>query len=288
LLLLLAGSGAAGWRAYQASRFFSPELLFSRFPAEEATALGIDFAALRKAGLLTESKTPLETEYKAFLEGTGFDYRCDLDYLAAAFSKSGNYFIARGRFDREKLRAYAIRQGGSCYELLCRMQGSQPDRHISFLPLRDDALALAVGPDDLAATRLTKTGQPVSGKLPNTPVWMSVPGPMLQNRQGVPPGVRLMLSALSNAERVELTINAAGGGIEERFEARFEARCHTADESRTLTSELKSTTAAIRQLNDNDDLVRALAAGTFEQAGTRVTGRWPMTKSLIESLTEGI
>ena len=37
-----------------------------------------------------------------------------------------------------------------------------------------------------------------------------------------------------------------------------------------------------------DDLARALAAGRFDAAGPHVTGRWPVAKNLIESLTSGI
>jgi hypothetical protein len=142
-VLLFAGLALAH-RTWKTHEFFRPELLFSRFPAEDAMALSMDVAALRKSGLL-DSKAPAEPDYKAFVDGTGFDYRRDLDTLAASFSKTGNYFIARGRFDFDRLRAYAVRQGGSCFDSLCRVQGSQPERRISFLPLRSDTLALAGG-----------------------------------------------------------------------------------------------------------------------------------------------
>lgn len=287
ILFVALGFAHRQWKKHE---FFRPELLFSRFPAEEASALSIDVAALRKAGLLANSKEPLEPEYKAFLNGTGFDYRRDLDSLAASFSKSGNYFIAAGRFDFDKLRAYAASQGGSCFESLCRMQGSQPDRHISFLPLRGDALALAVAPDDLAASRLANTGTPISAHLPDSPVWFSVPGALLRRPGSVPPGIRLMLSALTSADRVLITVGPAGSGIE----ARLETNCHTPDEAKLLASELRSTVAVLKdemprdQEIRDDDLAKTLAAGIFEQSGARVTGRWPISKSLIDSLTAGI
>jgi hypothetical protein len=290
----LLGGGAWGWQTYDTNRFFRPAAVFSRFPAEDATALSVDFAALRQAGLLADSKAPLEPEYKAFLDGTGFDYRRDLDTLAASFSKSGNYFIARGRFDWNKLHAYALSQGGSCYQELCRMQGSRPDRHISFLPLRNDAIALAVGSDDLAASRLTKEGLPISAVLPDAPVWLSVPGSVLRSQEGVPAGIRMMLSALKNADRVMLTVIAGGAGSGNSIEAHLETSCRTQDDARSLTSELRSTTALLKDTDPNDqairddDLVKTLAAGVFEQAGQRVTGRWPVSKSLIASLTSGI
>jgi hypothetical protein len=288
-VVVLAGLAFAH-HAWQAHEFFRPESLFSRFPAEEATALSIDVAALRKAGLLAESKDPLEPEYKAFLEGTGFDYRHDLDSVAASFSRTGNYFIARGRFNFDKLRAYALSQGGSCFESLCRMQGTQPDRHISFLPLRGDALALAVATDDLAASRLAKTGTPVSTRLPGAPVWFSMPGSLLRQPGAVPPGLRLMLSALTNADRVLITAGPGASGIE----AHLETSCPSADQASVLLSQLRSTTAVLKeemprnQEIRGDDLAKTLAAGVFEQAGARVTGRWPISKSLIDSLTAGI
>src|SRR5580704_8509955 len=103
-----------------ARRFSDPRTLLSRFPVEDAIVLGADFASVRRAGLLSDPKLPLEPEYRQFLDGTGFDYRKDLDSVLASFSKSGNFYIARGRFNWPRLRDYAAHQGGSCYQDLCR------------------------------------------------------------------------------------------------------------------------------------------------------------------------
>jgi hypothetical protein len=278
----------AQWRENRS--FFEPAHLLSRFPAADGTALSIDFKALRAAGLLNAPKTPPEPEYKQFLDGTGVDYRRDLDLVVASFSRSGNYFIARGRFDWNRLRNYAARQGGSCYQQLCRLQGSTPERHISFLPLRYDTLALAVGADDLAAARLTQTGPPVSSHIPTAPVWLSVPGAVLRQRNSLPSGLHLLLSSLVRADRVVITAAQEGSGIE----ARLDASCHTASDASTLASQLRSTTGMLRQAvltnkeASQDALALALAAGTFDSAGARVTGKWPLAKNLIESLTAGI
>lgn len=288
-MVLIAGA-FYGWRIRETRLFFDQAALLSRFPAGEATAMSMDFAALRKAGLLAESHAALEPEYKAFLDGTGFDYRRDLDLVVASLGPAGNYFIARGRFDWARLREYAVRQGGSCYEQLCRMQGSRPDRRISFLPLRDDAMALAVSGDDLAAARMTKTGVPILSKLPDAPVWVSTPGSVLRGQGSAPPGIRMMLSAMAEADRVVLTMNAAGSSIE----ARLETNCHSQDEAKLLLSQLSSTTSMLKQAlprdaeMSRDDLAQALAAGVFAQSGLRVTGKWPVPKGLIESLTAGI
>lgn len=301
LFLALLGIAAVAialvqWRSNRI--FFEPANLLSRFPAEEGTVLSIDFKTLHGAGILAGSlaeggdraKAAPEPEYKQFVDGTGLDYRRDLDFVVGSLSKSGNYFIARGRFDWNKLRDYAARQGGSCYQQLCRMQGSTPERHISFLPLRDDTIAVAVSTDDLAAARLTRTGTPVTSRLPAAPVWLSVPGTVLQQRNALPPGLRMVLSSLVKADRVVITVALGGMGIE----AHLDASCRTADDARVLVSQLRSTTGMLKQalLTDKeagrDDLARTLAAGTFDASGARVSGTWPVPKNLIESLTAGI
>jgi hypothetical protein len=296
---LLAGllpiGGAVWFRIHSTRAFFDQRVLLSRFPAEDALAMSADFSALRATGLLGESNTALEPEYKQFVEGTGFDYKRDLDSVTASFSRSGNYFIARGRFHWAKLREYAVREGGSCYQDLCRVQGSRPERHISFLPLRNDAIALAVSTNDLAATLLTKTGQPVTAAIPAAPVWISVPGAELRRQDALPPEMHLMLSALTSADRVIITLGPVtlgnrGSGIE----AHMEATCRTQDDARILASQLRSTTALLKEalMRDkkvpDDEVATLLTAGSFDQTDRRVTGRWPIRKSLLDALTAGI
>jgi len=287
--IVLAGGGV--WFRVHASRaFFAPSALLSRFPVEDALVLSADFTALRRAGLLAESKTPLEPDYKQFLEGTGFDYKRDLDSLTASFSRSGTFFIARGRFDWKKLRDYAARQGGSCYRDLCRVQGSTPERHISFLPLRNDAIALAVSADDLAATRLTKAGAAVTIPLPSAPVWLSVPGAELRREDALPPGLRLMLPALQTADRVVITLGPSARGIE----AELKATCRTPDDAKILASQLASTTGVLKEAlardknAANDDFAAMLTAGSFDRSDRTVTGKWPVRKGILDALTNGL
>jgi hypothetical protein len=288
-VVCLAG-GSVWYRFHQTNAFFEPHILLSRFPPEEATVLSIDFSLLRHAGLLTDSKVPLESEYKQFLDGTGFDYKRDLDSVFASFSDSGNFFIARGRFDWDRLRAYVNRQGGSCYKDLCRVQGSTPERHISFLPLRKDAIALAVSSNDLAATRLSNTGQRVSAALPTAPVWLSIPGSELRKQVSAPSGIRVMLSALQNAERVVVTVGPSINGIE----ANLDTTCKTPDDAKVLASQLRITTATLKEAvardrqAQNDELAMLLTAGHFDQKDRKVTGTWPVKKSLLDALTQGI
>ncbi len=283
-------AAAFGWAKWRESRFFETAVLLSRFPMEDASVLRVDVAALRAGGYLGASKLPLEPEYKQFLDGTGFDYRRDLELVIASFSKSGNFFIARGHFDWNKLRNYARQRGGSCYQELCRVQGSTPERHISFLPLRDDALALAVSTDDLAATRLSTAGQPVTVPVPNAPAWVSIAGSALRQPGALPPGIRVVFSGLVNADRVVVTVDAAPTGVA----AHLEANCRTQDDARILASQLRSTTDLLKQASlreakaPKDELTQMLVAGSFDQTDRRVTGKWPVAKTLLDSLTSGI
>ncbi len=287
--VVLAGAGV-WFRVHETRAFFAPAALLSRFPVEDALVLSADFKTLRRAGLLAESKTPLEAEYRQFLEGTGFDYKRDLDSLVASFSRSGTFFIARGRFNWKKLRDYTARQGGSCYQDLCRIQGSTPERHISFLPLRGDAIALAGSADDLAATRLTKTGAAVTAPLPQAPVWLSVPGVELRRADALPPGLHLMLSALTAADRVVITLGPSAQGIE----AALEATCRTPDDAKILASQLSSTTGILKEALAQDknasggELAAMLTGGRFDRTDRTVTGRWPVRRSLLDALTEGL
>ena len=211
----------------------------------------------------------------------------------ASFSNSGKFFIARGRFNWTKLRDYALREGGSCYQDLCRVQGSRPERHISFLPLRDDVIALAVSTDDLAAARLTKTGQPVTAPIPTAPVWISVPGAELRRQNSLPPGMHLMLSALTSADRIVITLGLGAKGIE----AHLEATCRTQDDARILAGRLRTTTALLKEAltrdnkaanNEDAEVGTLLTGGSFAQTDRRVNGTWPIGKSLLDALTGGI
>ncbi len=281
---------AAVWFNLRRSGGLSTQLdLLARLPNEPATVLSADFSLLRRAGLLNARTVPLEPEYKAFLDGTGFDYHRDLDFLVASFSGSGEFFVARGRFDWTKLRNYAIKQGGSCYDQLCRVQGSTPERRISFLPLSDNVIALAVSTDDLAATRLRTPHAVVTSQVPNTPVWLSVSGQVLGRPGALPEGIRVALSGLMEADRVLLTAGPGPRGIE----AHLETTCRSLDAARTLESQLRSTTATLRETTarnktSDESLAAVLSTGSFGRDAKKVTGTWRIDRSIIEGLTDGI
>src|SRR5260370_15783908 len=89
---------AIGTVAYLKTRDLnSPESILARLPSDNATVLSIDFAALRRGGILDLFSGPVvdqEPEYKVFVEKTAFDYRRDLDHAFVSFPASAVYFLA--------------------------------------------------------------------------------------------------------------------------------------------------------------------------------------------------
>jgi hypothetical protein len=104
-----------------------PDLL-STLPAGAPTLVYIDLAALRASSFYQHrpDKGPIAIptqDYADFVRETGFDFEKDLDRVvvgswpasmgpaSGAKEPSRNITIAEGRFDREKIRAYARRKG---------------------------------------------------------------------------------------------------------------------------------------------------------------------------------
>lgn len=112
--------------------------LLEQLPTTAPVVAYIDVASLRKlqnsplAGLLGLTGTapsgspgePVDRDYAQFVRGTGFDYSRDLDKAAIAFwphdltpaandaGENPSLAIADGRFDEQKIIAYALHVGG--------------------------------------------------------------------------------------------------------------------------------------------------------------------------------
>jgi hypothetical protein len=264
--------------------------LLSRLPTDDAIILYVDFHALRDAGvlsLLSSSRVTQEPEYRTFVDQTGFDYVNDLDSAFVSFHSTGTYFLLRGRFDWKNLRDYTVQQGGSCYNTLCKMNGSTPDRKISFYPLQSDIMSLAVSRDDSAATETQVRKSARSIEIPQDPVWSLIPVSVLKNNNTAPSGTRAFARALEGADT--LLLSAAPEGT--RISLRMNAACRSDADARSLAEQLREATARLREMLIREhqtpnprDLSGVLAAGAFEQKELHVIGRWPMERSLLESL----
>jgi len=296
-LLVLLAAVCAGFVALAArlrARSQSPRELLARLPSEDALLLYIDFSALRQAGLLRlfeGSDLLQEPEYQAFKAGSGFDYLHDLDWALASLGPVGSYFLLAGRFQWDTLISYVTQQGGVCYNTLCRVPGSTPERRISFYPVGSRLMALAVDKDESGAVRL---GQRHPGIRPTAwpaqPVWLFVPATRLHQTEALPASVRLVARTLGSTDGILLAAGPRSG----QFEVSLEIDCRTGQEAAALAAQLRQVTTALGQAlaaenkqPDPRDLSGVLAAGVFESRDREVHGRWPLPRAFLEALVGG-
>ena len=188
LLIAVCAASVAGVYLYRARGGSDPSALASYLPTTNATVVYVDVDALRRSGILkmiTGSKAAEELEYRQFVDQTSFDYREDLDSVAAAFKDGQVFFALKGRFHWKNLMDYAIRQGGSCHNSFCTAPSSRPNRRISFYPVRPDLMGLAISQDDFAAYQVARKSGTLTLAPPLQPVWVLVPAMALRERRFV-------------------------------------------------------------------------------------------------------
>jgi hypothetical protein len=197
-------------------------------PKRDAVLAFIDVSAIRNSGLLEKlvgSAVGEEAEYKTFLERTGFDYKRDLDQVLLSSASGVHHLLLKGRFDWNKLTAYANQEGGKCDGKYCSVAGSTPGRVISFYPITDDLMALASSATDQAARDITRRpAEKLPFDIPGQPVWLHAPASLLrEQQQQVPSGTRLFLKAVEQAEQLMITIGPAA----DAFEVKMNVTCRT-------------------------------------------------------------
>ena len=292
IVLLAACCGALLWGVsrWRARAFGSTQALLERLPNTRAALVYVDCKALRQAGILewlSPAGVPLESEYKAFLDSTGFDYTRDLDTAIVSFAPDGKYFLLRGRFHWPRLFAYARQNGGKCNYTFCELEGSSAERRISYFPLQSDLMALAVSPDDDGAARLRDRRAGGGMAIPAEPVWVSLPGPLLGAAGTLPEGTRMFATSLAGSQRVTLALGPRG----QAFEAHLEVLCRSPQDAAALEAQLGRITALLRDMIAREhqspnprDLSGVLTAGQFRHAGTRVMGVWPVSRGFLQQL----
>ena len=268
--------------------------LLARLPADRTVVCAIDVKSLRTAGvldLIAGSRGVEELDYRNFIQETGFDYREDLDYIVAAFDSEHKYFLLKGRFNWKQVTQYATRRGGQCVNGFCTMRGAVPSRNLSFFAASKDVLALAVGYAPKAAYTLMPADRPESGVvIPSAPFWITLPGPLLSASNSLPDGVKAFASALSGSGRITLSGDAGATG----FSSNIQAECpdgkpavELRDRMRALTTVLAKMIQRSGQQPNPDDLSGVLTSGIFEVSGQTVTGKWPVSRALLEAVSAG-
>ena len=286
-----AVAGVILWR--RASQPFDAAGLVAALPGEGATLLYVDAGALRQSGildLLAGSKAAEEQDYRQFVEQSGFDYRTDLDAVAAAFVNGDTYFALRGRFQWDRLSGYARSQGGECRSTACTMPASTPGRHISFYPLRRNVLALAVSAASNGSERIAPNQWKNPPALPAEPAWISVPSSVFSKTDSLPAGTRAFLAPLAQARKVTFAMGPQG----ERLQLRLEVACASAQAAADLTRQFTAATDLLNKMIQRDrlkpnprDLSGVLVAGSFRQQDATVVGAWPVERALIAALALG-
>jgi hypothetical protein len=264
--------------------------MYQRLPVRDALVFYVDFEALRRGGLMRlfdSAKGPEDPEYLRFVSGTSFDYKRDLDGVMAAFGPTGHFILAKGRFNWNSLRSYAASQQGKCEDALCRLNGSAPDRRISFLPIQSGLMALAVSTDDSAAMRLTSPAAESGFQIPDAPVWASLPPSWLKSAGNLPDGTRPFARAVEQAESITVAFAPEG----DRFALKLTVVCNGQQEAYDASAQLTKMTALLRKLialekqtPNPGDLSGLLVSGTFRSAGDRVFGYWPIERVFVENL----
>jgi hypothetical protein len=292
LLVVVACAAIAGGLVWNRSRKM-PGLAerMNRLPAG-TSAIYIDLESLRSNGLLTLVSGQNVTEdedYRAFVASTGFDYRADLDSALVGFANSEVFIVATGRFDWKAIQEHTKRASGVCRNGVCRMPATTPKRFVSFVPLHNSMIGMAVSADDWAVTKLQdKIPNPLSP--PDAPVWAGASGESLRGNESLPAGTRLFVKALGDAKVATLGLHTAGEGAE----LRLRAECATDGAAAGLESQLRGVTEVFRKYLENvqqkpnpSDLSGILTSGTFVREGAVVTGRWAVNRGFLEKLLSG-
>lgn len=294
VLAVAAVFAAAIWGGlWYRARAVTPVAMLQRIPASGAVLVYLDFAALRQGGILGMLERPKiaeDAEYRDFARQIDFNYQKDLDSALLAIGPNGKYLLARGRFDWKRLRAYTESQNGRCYDSLCRMQGSTPERRISFFPVQPDFLALAVSDDDSAALRMSAAAGGPPADVPDAPVWVSIPPAVLESADGLPGETRMFARSLGRAESVTLSFVPEGN----RFAAMLAVRCRNTEDASELAAQLARLTTVVREAFDSQhhapnatDLTGVLTAGAFRSENSRVLGHWPIERAFVDNLLGG-
>jgi hypothetical protein len=246
--------------------------LAAHLPPGEAPLIYADVRALRYSGLLDRlAGNPAleEPDYRRFVLATGFDYRRDLDGVLITWRGSTLAFLLAGRFDAEKLRAYAVASGGSCAGALCSLPASAPGRYLSFTSPRRGVLALAASNSEWAAAALG--GRRDAPGLPTAPVWARWPQGSL--RPGAAP-TSLMKEVLEQfSSPVEATLTAGIEGLDLRL--LLVLRYEDATRAGAALARLR---AALEQWGSR------LAGARMEAAAERVEVHWTTPLAGLEEL----
>ena len=265
--------------------------LITYLPSAADTWVGLDVAALRRAGLmqlLDSVPVSEEAEYQSFVKQTGFRYETDLDQAVLLVQPARTLGVLEGRFDWKKLTQAAQQQGGRCDADYCRVPSARPGKTISFRRINPHVLGIASAPDPDAARLIGPSAHGVvPADLPTQPLWISLPPTAFLGEDTLPAGTRLFARVLAHTQRVLFTI----GQEQSRYAVGMDVRCMNAHDAQIITEELQKITQTLnsfisreKQTPNPNDLSGVLSAGTFQQKETEVVGHWPVEPGFFKTV----
>src|SRR5713226_5288292 len=248
--------------------------LLALMPPDASAVLFADFEELRHtpfiAGLYAWAPKPqADADYAQFLAETGFDYERDLRRLAIAVVKQGQdsplFAVVDGRFDRQKISAYAAKTGtvaGGAGRDIYTVPLSGTAKKISFAFLSEHRMALTDGSDPGILLSTKKQSGDASEwrsrfeRLAGSPVFAVI-------RQDAAAGTALAAQAPGGLRSPQLSalldqlqwITLAGKPENDRLRVVAEGEC-TADATARQLSDLLNGVLVLAQTGLNDSKTR--------------------------------
>ena len=100
IVLLAALCGGAVWGVvWYRSRPIPVARLLKRLPTQDALVVYVDFAELRRSGILQpldSAKIEEDPDYQNFARKIDFDWKQDLDAAMVSFAPQGKYMLVKG------------------------------------------------------------------------------------------------------------------------------------------------------------------------------------------------
>jgi hypothetical protein len=284
LTAVLCSIAILGYQRWRAQNETARSDALALMPPEAGAVLFADFDELRRAPFFAQlfawaPKPQADADYAEFLKNTGFDYERDLDRLAIAVLRRSNdsslFAVADGKFDREKIIAYARKIGsaatnGSREIFSVSLSGSS--RKISFtflskkrIALTDDA-GLAVFLAAKKANADTTEWRARFERLAGSPVFAVI-------RQGAGTGTELAAQAQGGLRSPELStlldqlqwITLAGKPENDRLRVVAEGECAAEATARQL-ADLLNGVVILAQAGLNDAKTRQQLDPTTREA----------------------
>src|SRR5216683_4972706 len=160
LLVVVLGTGAFfGYRKWGVTKGAARADALALMATDASAVLFADFDELRQAPFFAKfyawaPKPQADADYAQFVKETGFDYERSLDRVAIAMEKRGQgsalLAILDGKFDRQKISAYALKAGSSAKtggREIFSVVLSESSKRISFTFLEENRIALAIDAD---------------------------------------------------------------------------------------------------------------------------------------------